>query len=105
MVAESYSPTPPAHSITWKPTLRDTTSKYFFVRVWNAGGGDAPKADPDKPVAWLAPVWTGAVSEIARRVPRGDQKDHRCWSQRAVQAWVMVLGVVKSGTFWFLSGS
>jgi hypothetical protein len=32
---------------------------YFFVRVWNAGGGDAPKANPDHPVAWLAPIWTG----------------------------------------------
>jgi hypothetical protein len=59
VVAEAYSPEPPAHSVMWKPTLRDTTSKYFFVRVWNAGGGDAPKADPDKPIAWLAPVWTG----------------------------------------------
>ena len=29
----------------------------WLVRVWNAGGGDAPGADPAKPVAWLAPVW------------------------------------------------
>jgi hypothetical protein len=58
-VAETYVPSPPAHAVTWKPTLRDTTSKYFFIRIWDAGGGDAPKADPDKPVAWLAPVWTG----------------------------------------------
>jgi len=49
----------PGHSVEWKPTLQDTTSKYFFVRVWNAGGGDAPEGDPAKPVAWLAPVWTG----------------------------------------------
>jgi hypothetical protein len=58
-VVQTYSPETPDYSITWKPTIHDTESKYFFVRVWNAGGGDAPKADPAKPVAWLAPVWTG----------------------------------------------
>lgn len=57
-VAETYAPTP-AHSIRWKITLRDSSSRYFFVRVWNAGGGDATGADPANPVAWLAPVWTG----------------------------------------------
>ena len=57
-VVQTYNPTP-AHSVTWKPTIKDDTSKYFFVRVWNAGGGDASGANPAKPVAWLAPVWTG----------------------------------------------
>jgi hypothetical protein len=57
-VAQTYSPAP-AFSVRWNPTLQDSTNKYFFVRVWNAGGGDAPGADPVKPVAWLAPVWTG----------------------------------------------
>jgi hypothetical protein len=57
-VVETFAPTP-AYSVTWKPTIRDTAAKYFFVRVWNAGGGDAANADPQKPVAWLAPVWTG----------------------------------------------
>ena len=57
-VAQAYSPVP-SHSVTWSPTIKDVTSKYFFVRVWNAGGGDAPGANPAKPVAWLAPVWTG----------------------------------------------
>lgn len=57
-VAETYKPTP-AHSVHWTPTLHDDKSKYFFVRVWNAGGGDAPNANPDKPIAWLAPIWTG----------------------------------------------
>jgi len=57
-VAQSYSPAP-AHSVTWSPTIKDGASKYFFVRVWNAGGGDAPGGSPDRPVAWLAPVWTG----------------------------------------------
>jgi len=56
-VAQAYSPTP-AHSVNWRPTITDSTSRYFFVRVWNAGGGDAPGGSPDKPVAWLAPVWT-----------------------------------------------
>jgi hypothetical protein len=58
-VVQSFTPNPPAHSVTWQPTIDDTTSKYFFIRIWNAGGGDAPKGDPEKPVAWLAPVWTG----------------------------------------------
>jgi hypothetical protein len=58
-VAKSFNPEPSDYSVVWKPTIENSTSEYFFVRVWNAGGGDAPKADPDKPVAWLAPVWTG----------------------------------------------
>jgi hypothetical protein len=58
-IAESYEVPDPAYAIAWNPTIHDQTSKYFFVRVWNAGGGDAPGADPAKPVAWLAPVWTG----------------------------------------------
>ncbi|MBV9864644.1 MAG: CehA/McbA family metallohydrolase [Abitibacteriaceae bacterium] len=57
-VVQTFSPTP-AYSVTWTPTINDATSKYFFVRVWNAGGGDARDANPNKPVAWLAPVWTG----------------------------------------------
>jgi hypothetical protein len=57
-VAQEYSPTP-AYSVTWTPTITDATSRFFFVRVWNAGGGDAAGGDPAKPVAWLAPVWTG----------------------------------------------
>jgi hypothetical protein len=58
-VAQTFTPAAPAFSVTWKPIVHDTASKYFFVRVWNAGGGDAPQADPQKPIAWLAPVWTG----------------------------------------------
>jgi len=50
---------PPAHSVTWSPTIKDAASRFFFVRVWNAGRGDAAAGNPPKPVAWLAPVWTG----------------------------------------------
>ncbi len=57
-VAQEYQPSP-GHSVRWTPIIEDSTSKYFFVRVWTAGGGDAPGADPNNPVAWLAPVWTG----------------------------------------------
>ena len=58
-IAQTYTPTTPGYDVTWKPTITDAQSRYFFVRVWNAGGGDAPHPDPTKPVAWLAPVWTG----------------------------------------------
>lgn len=57
-VVESYAPTPD-YSVTWKPAISDATNRYFFVRVWDAGGGDIPDTDPSRPVAWLAPVWTG----------------------------------------------
>ena len=57
-VAESFAPTP-SFSVSWQPTLHDTTNRYFFIRVWNAGGGDAPGGKPSEPIAWLAPVWTG----------------------------------------------
>jgi hypothetical protein len=57
-VVQTFTPEP-AFSIRWKPKIQDPASKYFFVRVWNAAGGDAPGADPAKPIAWLAPVWTG----------------------------------------------
>jgi hypothetical protein len=59
VVAETHTPDKPAHAISWKPTLKDATCKYVFVRVYNASGGDAPNPKPNNPVAWLAPVWTG----------------------------------------------
>ena len=58
VVAQQYEPSP-GYTLHWSPVIDDSTSKYFFVRVWTAGGGDAPGADPGKPMAWLAPVWTG----------------------------------------------
>lgn len=36
-------------SKTWTPTLNNTTSKYFYVRVTRAGAS----------MAWTAPIWTG----------------------------------------------
>jgi hypothetical protein len=58
-VVDSYTPTPAATSVHWAPTVEDASATYFFVRVFKAGGGDAPGADAAKPIAWLAPVWTG----------------------------------------------
>jgi len=57
-VAQEYRPAP-GEPLHWTPTVEDASAKYFFVRVWTERGGDAPGADPSKPVAWLAPVWTG----------------------------------------------
>ena len=57
-VVREYRPTP-AYSVQWNPTINDPTNKFFFVRVWNAGGGDGTGAKAANPVAWLAPVWTG----------------------------------------------
>lgn len=58
VVAADFTPAPDS-SVKWGVTIDDPNSKYFFVRVWTARGGDAPGADPANPVAWLAPVWTG----------------------------------------------
>jgi hypothetical protein len=58
VVVKTYQPTP-AYRVEWTPSIPGKGNKYFFVRVWNAGGGDAPGANSAKPVAWLAPVWTG----------------------------------------------
>jgi hypothetical protein len=58
-VIKTYTPTP-AYSIQWNPTIHNATNRYFFVRIWDAGGGEDNKhANPQKPMAWLAPVWTG----------------------------------------------
>jgi hypothetical protein len=57
-VARAYWPDSPAFSVRWKPTLTDATNNFFFIRVWNAAGGDAAGAKPENPMAWLAPIWT-----------------------------------------------
>jgi hypothetical protein len=58
-VVQTYTPPTPGYEVTWKPVITDPAATYFFVRVWDAQGGDAPKPDATKPIAWLAPVWTG----------------------------------------------
>lgn len=55
-VIEAFQPRT-GHKVHWTPKIEDSQGKYFFVRVWTAGGGDAPNPDPSQPVAWLAPVW------------------------------------------------
>ena len=57
-VVATDNPTP-AFTVRWSPVIENATNHYFFVRVWNAGGGDVPSAKAEQPVAWLAPVWTG----------------------------------------------
>jgi hypothetical protein len=57
-VVQQHEPAP-GHSIRWTPVIEDATAKYFFVRVYTAGGGEAAGADRAKPMAWIAPVWTG----------------------------------------------
>lgn len=57
-IVKTHKPDP-SYSVQWNPEIEDDEASYFFVRVWNAGGGDASEADSKKPVAWLAPIWTG----------------------------------------------
>ncbi len=59
VVLQTYDVPTPGYSVNWSPLIANSNSKYVFVRVWNAGGGDAPGANPANPIAWLAPVWTG----------------------------------------------
>jgi hypothetical protein len=82
-IIETYSPDEPSTIVHWTPTVTDAKAHYFFVRVWDAGGGDSPKPDPSKPVAWLAPIWTGVPSpmapmlsleEVKRRGGGGDEQ-------------------------------
>ena len=56
-VVQTFEPAAPAHQVTWEPTIKSPAKRYYFVRVWNAGGGDLAAPQPEQPVAWLAPVW------------------------------------------------
>jgi len=58
-VVQTYTPETPDYTVHWSPEVRDDSSKYFFVRVWNDGGKRPASIDANAPVAWLAPVWTG----------------------------------------------
>jgi hypothetical protein len=40
-VVETYQLSESSTSISWSPEVRDADAHYFFVRVWNAGGGDS----------------------------------------------------------------
>lgn len=51
--------TAPTHALSTRITVASADKKYFFIRVWNTGGGDLANAKAGEPVAWLAPVWTG----------------------------------------------
>jgi len=55
-VVKTYEPEP-SFSVKWTPTIQAPDASYFFIRVWNAGGGDHADVDPKEAVAWLAPVW------------------------------------------------
>ena len=51
VVVLTHTPASPQASVTWNPTLNDTTSKYFFLRVYNESRTGV--------TAWVAPTWTG----------------------------------------------
>jgi hypothetical protein len=51
VLVQAHTLATPQASVTWNPTISDTTSKYFFLRVYNEGS--------TSPMAWVAPVWTG----------------------------------------------
>jgi hypothetical protein len=55
-VVKTYEPEP-SFSIEWSPTIQDSEASFFFIRVWNKGGGDHEDVAPKEAVAWLAPVW------------------------------------------------
>jgi hypothetical protein len=57
-VVETFTPEP-GYTVRWSPTVNDSKARYFFVRVWSTGGGDAGNGTGKEPVAWLAPMWTG----------------------------------------------
>ncbi|WP_163999828.1 DUF7594 domain-containing protein [Pyxidicoccus caerfyrddinensis] len=47
----AHTPATPQASVTWNPTVNDSTSRYFFLLVYREGSTG--------PVAWVAPTWTG----------------------------------------------
>ena len=59
VIARTFNNPEPDFSVRWTPVIDHATNRYFFVRVWNASGGDTKEANPARPMAWLAPVWTG----------------------------------------------
>ncbi len=51
VLVQAYTPTSPQASVSWSPTITDSTGKYFFLLVYNEGS--------TAPMAWVAPTWTG----------------------------------------------
>jgi hypothetical protein len=51
VLVQAHTLATPQASVTWNPAINDTTSKYFFLRVYNEGS--------TTPMAWVAPVWAG----------------------------------------------
>jgi hypothetical protein len=58
-VVQTWTADSPDYKADWSPTVEDDGSHFYFVRIWSAGGGDAPTSEAAKPMTWLAPVWTG----------------------------------------------
>ena len=56
-IVKTFKPIVPKYSLRWNIKIEDDFASYFFVRIWNAGGGDAPDSDSSKPIVWLAPIF------------------------------------------------
>lgn len=51
VLVQAHTPATPQASVSWSPSITDTTSRYFFLLVYREGS--------TTPVAWVAPTWTG----------------------------------------------
>ncbi|MFP2905057.1 DNRLRE domain-containing protein [Pyxidicoccus sp. 3LFB2] len=51
VLVQAHTPASPQASVSWNPTVSDSTSKYFFLLVYREGRTE--------PVAWVSPTWTG----------------------------------------------
>src|SRR5260370_41413011 len=64
VVVQTYNPA--GYSIHWTPEIRDSTSKYFFVRIWNAGNHEWQPSDPSEQEVWQAPETAGREPLLQR---------------------------------------
>ncbi|HZI13011.1 MAG TPA: DNRLRE domain-containing protein [Myxococcus sp.] len=51
VLVQAHTPSTPQASVSWNPTVTDSTSRYFFLLVYSEGRTG--------PTAWVAPTWTG----------------------------------------------
>jgi hypothetical protein len=51
VLVQAHTPASPQASVTWNPTITDSTSRKKYLLVYNEGG--------TTPMAWVAPTWTG----------------------------------------------